>query len=451
MAELAERTGQTSRNVHPGLAVRRVWQKLRRRKTEVSEPAQPEAPTILDGDAVPLHQLLSVATLSPAQAALLARDVASGIRAAQPPGGTHTLGIDGSSLRLTRSGHVSFAPMWDGENAGRAPEQAGAIVAKLVANARQAGPARQEAAARLQTLVAANGDVAALARAADEVAGELLDGLATHRVRQVRRSLGALAVASQGLDDVNGDGAAPGGSDEDNQIVPQLRRPSVTPVVLPRVPTAPRGRVPRRRVYHRRRRVGVGRILLAVLLMAALAALAWWAAPRLWAEVQDSWDELFGTEDPPPVEIEPVQPPPEDEDEDGGSDEEETSASEDDPDEPADVEAPAPESAGAVDAVRLDGDCEPGNACAVRVEIDLEAASSSRDVTWEFHVIDRCGDDVETVTGVTVTAQPGWTQVWGSSQLDLPDGAALAVLAVTESPDEAASPAMLVPEDADTC
>jgi hypothetical protein len=50
-----------------------------------------------------------------------------------------------------------------------------------------------------------------------------------------------------------------------------------------------------------------------------------------------------------------------------------------------------------------------------------------------------------------VTAQAGWTQVWANSVIEVPEGPALAVFAVTESPDRASSSPLLVPEDNGSC
>ncbi len=387
---------------------------------------------------MPLQRLLTVATLTPAQAALLARDLVGGLDAIHRIG-SDGVGIDAASVRLTGTGQVRFDPLWDGADTPGTAGSAAAVLDELIASARRAGPGRQSAVARLMRLEEVNGDVTALAGRVGEVADELLDGGSPRRVEHVRRGLGALAVASRSLD--------PGTSAEE----PRARETAASVATpLTRRPRLPRdGRVPRRMLFHRRRRGGRLKVFVLLLLAAALVAGGWWAGPRIWDEVRDTWDELFGSSDPPPVQIEPVSPPPEPDD-----DADEADGDADPASGPVTAEAPAPESAGAVSGVRMEttaGTCTAGSPCPVRVEVDLDPAGSARQVTWGFEIVDRCAAESTTQGGVTVTAQSGWTQVWGLSQVDLPDGAALAVFAVTDSPDQAASGPMLVPEDADTC
>ncbi|NDL56124.1 hypothetical protein [Phytoactinopolyspora mesophila] len=399
-----------------------------------AEAAQPS-----EEIAVPLQRLLSVATLTPAQAALLARDLVGWLDA------YHRLDVNGvvvdtRAVRLMGTGQVRFDPERVNTSAQSTAESAAAVVEQLVASAQQAGPRRQPAVARLARLGEHHSDVTELAHHVEEVSTELLDGGGPGRVRQVRRGLGALAVASRGLDSA--------AAEQDHPI--RTVQPAA-PTVANRRLGPPTRRLPRRVMYHRRRRGHKWKVFLIGLAIVMLVALGWWAAPRLWDELRDGWDELFGSSDPPPVQIDPVSPPPEADDDD---EDEATSNGDNGTDGPADVEPPEPDSAGAVNAVRVeatDGECAAGESCAVRVEVELEPAASARAVTWSFEVVDRCDDDSSTQSGVTVTAQAGWTEVWGLSQIEIPEGSALAVMAVTETPDRASSSPMLIPEGNGTC
>jgi hypothetical protein len=411
------------------------WLRRRRGASDGDEVSEQRPEDI----AVPLQRLLSVVTLTPAQAALLARDVIGWLDAYERIGSDGVV-LDARAVRVTGNGQVRFTPDWDGGTGRNTLASAASLVHQLVGSAQQGGPKRQRAVARLSRLQETGDDLRELAAQVDTVATELLDGGGPRRVHQVRRGLGALVVACRGLDPE---------AEHESPIAPvQL----VAPVVANRHLGPPTGRVSRRVIYHRRSRGHRLKVFFIGLVLVALVALIWWAAPRLWDELRDGWDDIFGSSDPPPVQIEPVSPPPEAEDEDDGGDDD---ASDDaDPDAPVDVEPSAPDSAGAVSEVRLEavaGECTPGESCAVRVEVALEAGGPARTVNWIFEVVDRCDDDVSTQSGVTVTAQAGWTEVWGQSQIDIPEGSALAVMAVTEAPDEASSSPMLIPEDPGSC
>ncbi|AYY13355.1 hypothetical protein EF847_12285 [Actinobacteria bacterium YIM 96077] len=418
-----------------------LW-KFRRKKADREPSSATRDTPVMPEDAVPLRQLLGVATLTPAQAALLARDVIGGVEALRRLGPDGVV-FDTGSVRLTSSGHVGFAPMWyDGSQ--RASDAAAALLDELIGNVRNGSAQRRDAVSHIERLGDANGNLTSLANRVNEVAAELLNGEAGPRVRHVRRGLGALVTASLGLER----------GSEDAARRPEVIQPAPAPAVMPRITKLPRSqRMPRRRIFHSRRRGRGWKVPLAAAVAAAVVVAGWWGAPRVWAELEDGWDELFGASNPPPTEIDPVSPPPESEDDDGEAGEGDGDTT-DDESALADVEPPAPESAGAINEVSLeaaDGTCEADQPCPVRVEVDLEPAASSRQVTWSFDVVDRCGEDVATQPGVTVTAQAGWTSVWGDSQVDVPSGTALAIMAVTESPANASSSPLLIPEDDGTC
>jgi hypothetical protein len=77
------------------------------------------------------------------------------------------------------------------------------------------------------------------------------------------------------------------------------------------------------------------------------------------------------------------------------------------------------------------------------VTVRLQPQPSAEEVRWSFHVFDRCTGTTDVLPGVSVTALAGWAYVYGTSSPSLPDTHPLALVAVTESPAAAASPAVL--------
>jgi hypothetical protein len=391
------------------------------------QPTGAEQQVSAQGEAAPgdngvaLRRLLAVATLTPAQAAVLARDLADEL-ALLATHGRLPDGVDDRSVLVTGHGQLrvmASTDSRDGESSGYAvpdplpPVRAAVgLIRQLDGNVRGDGPT-----VRSLARVDEAADLAELAGRVQDAAKQLV-GDQQHRVRQ---EIAAAVMAITG----NRYGAEPA-------------RPAGAPTSW---------RPSSRHAWHRRRR-GPWRSMLAVLLLIALAGAVWWGAPRAWPELQRGWDSLFAA-DPPPRQLFPLPDVPAGDAEDAGDE----AADEDVEARPADVEPPAPESAGPVTGVSIDregGPCLPDEHCVVRVQVDLERAGTARRVDWEIHIVDRCTDEVQTRQGVTVTAQPGWTQVWGNSAIDLPSGTALAIVAVTDSPASAASSPLLVPADG-TC
>ena len=392
------------------------------------QPTGAEQQVSAQGEAAPgdngvvLRRLLAVATLTPAQAAVLARDLADEL-ALLATHGRLPDGVDDRSVLVTGHGQLrvmaSAPDSRDGESSGDAapdplpPVRAAVgLIRQLDGNVRGAGPT-----VRILARVDEAADLAELASRVRDAAGQLV-GDQQHRVRQ---EIAAAVAAITG----NRHGAEPA-------------RPAGAPTSW---------RPSNRHAWHRRRR-SPWRSILVVLLLIAVAGAVWWGAPRAWPELQRGWDSLFAA-DPPPRQIVPLPEVPAADAEDAGAE----AADEGGEARPADVEPPAPESAGPVTGVTIDreaGPCRPDAHCVVRVQVDLERAGAARRVDWEIHIVDRCTDEVQTRPGVTVTAQPGWTQVWGNSAIDLPSGTALAIVAVTDSPASAASSPLLVPADG-TC
>jgi hypothetical protein len=106
----------------------------------------------------------------------------------------------------------------------------------------------------------------------------------------------------------------------------------------------------------------------------------------------------------------------------------------------------APAAAGPITAIEiqpLDGSCQPGGTCPVQVTVRLQPQPSAEEVRWSFHVFDRCTGATDVVPGTSVTALAGWGYVYGTSWPTLSANHPLALVAVTESPAAAASPAVL--------
>jgi hypothetical protein len=381
--------------------------------------------TLLKDDAVILRRLLAVVTLTPAQAAMLARDLVDELALLASHGQLPDR-VDNRTVLVTGHGHLRVmageAEARRSQPAAEAAEHATPpapaavdLIRQLDNNARRVGPSIRS----LANIDDSPADLTDLAARVHDAAGQLVGD----QDRRVRQEIAVVVAAITG----GQRGMSPVGPAE--------------PVAVPMTTSWRRSS---RHAWHRRRR-SPWRSMLVMLLVLAVAGAVWWGAPRAWPELQRGWDSLF-TLEPPPRELPPLPDavPADLEDMDvpvAGQDVEQR---------PAPVELPAPESAGPVTAVsveRVEGPCRPGEQCVVRVEVALERAGTARRIDWELSIVDRCTDEVDTRPGVTVIAQPGWTQVWGNSAFELPAGTALAVIAVTGSPATAASSPLLVPPD----
>jgi hypothetical protein len=100
----------------------------------------------------------------------------------------------------------------------------------------------------------------------------------------------------------------------------------------------------------------------------------------------------------------------------------------------------------AVELQPLQGTCQPTQVCPVQVIVRLRPQPSAQEIRWSFRVFDRCTGATSTLPGVSVTALAGWPYVYGTSWPRLPEGHAIALLAVTDAPASAASPAVLAAE-----
>lgn len=114
----------------------------------------------------------------------------------------------------------------------------------------------------------------------------------------------------------------------------------------------------------------------------------------------------------------------------------------------------APASSGQVTAVKAGpaaGACAAGSACQLHVEVWVQPAGQARGVAWSVKSVDLCSGSVQDLGHGAFTAQPGWTHVASENGFDLPRVKAQAVVVVSEAPDRAASPPLVVGDRAETC
>ncbi|MDV6013410.1 hypothetical protein [Haloechinothrix sp. LS1_15] len=426
--------------------------------------------------ATALRRLLAVATLTPPQAALLAHDLADGLdelrSEGQPPlefsdywlqvTDSGDLVIDPSGTRRTDSAYAgeTGTTQQDGEaSTSTGPGDGVArswrpvirvtidVINRLAACSRRDGIRRHDESNQLvEDIDEAEEDIARTAEQVRTAAARLLDesGQPTDRIR---KQLVALIAAIAGH---------PPEPEPPNQEGPA---PRAEPVPVRRAPGRPRlrgWRRTRRKAWHRRPKLRARWVIPVVALAALVAAGSWWGFPRAVSDLQQGWDALF-TSESPPQHLAPVTQAPGGEAGSGGGDdsrEEPGAEGEGTAAEPAEFERLAPESADpitAVDIEHLDEACEPGETCTVRVDVVLEREPAVRQVSWSLHIVDRCSGSIEEQPGMAVTAQSGWGQVYGISRPELPDGSALAVVAVTDEPARASSPPLDVPDDGGTC
>jgi hypothetical protein len=98
--------------------------------------------------------------------------------------------------------------------------------------------------------------------------------------------------------------------------------------------------------------------------------------------------------------------------------------------------------AGAVTGFQLtpQGDCRPGARCTIRVQVNIQRPDAQTEVTWQLKVTDVChGHATTTQPGSSVTAQAGWSFVFGIDPVELPNSGQLRVVAQTSSPADATS------------
>jgi hypothetical protein len=395
------------------------------------EPATDPAPVGTPDESIApvrLSRMLRVATLSPAQASLVAVQLLDAASVGDR--------VNGGSAAGTGLGTVTLGPQGEVQ-VTRTPGEQGAtlsqLLGQLLENAR-----RLPAHPRPEQLV--------LLRRLEEAAAEPLlhpesrardleQGLVEVLGPDARQRLGG-QLASLVMAFVH---VAPGApADPETRTLPpssrrptprqSTRRPSDAAERAPRAAPA-RGstrRRPRNRVLlHRRNR---GRVALIALVLAAVLAVSGYvmlggpgsdivgslgrdattpAAPDTAAP--DSPADQTGTKPKP----KPAQP----------------------------VPRLAPRQAGPITAVTLQkaGTCNPGALCPVTVTVKFRPETTSRTIAWKVGAAQVCKAGITWSGPVSVTAQPGWTTVYASSSVQVPKGRGLALTALTTAPARAQS------------
>ncbi|WP_308820368.1 hypothetical protein [Rhodococcus opacus] len=400
------------------------------RRTEPAD-ARPDPPEPIDYDervrGVRLGRLLAVAALTPAQAALLVADALDQLEPARSEGpyplhlrdvtvsdsGQLTIGCTGSASRHDMS------------------EAVAELVRRIATNCR--GSALAD---RLHESLAETTDLDVLGQRVRQAIAPDVDPAQESRKRC---QIAGLVAATMGRPRT------------DSRVVGERTEVQDWPYVAEGSTLAPSGWFPPvRNPWHRKRRRPSRRqgalALIAILILVAAALMA----PRVWSELRRGWDAVLNPVNPAEQnQIRPVSPPPPEPPADQAA-----PATTDVGRAPSSVDVAAPGSAGPitlVTATRANGECRPGQACAIRVDVHLDQAAAVGAVTWRVNVYDRCSGEVRTGSDVSLPVQPGSQQVYGIVRTDLPPGAALAVGAVTSAPATAASEPLLVPAENARC
>jgi hypothetical protein len=381
----------------------------------------PERSDAENVEAVSLRRLLSIATLTPAQAAVLALDLADELEAREDQAGSSGRTSE-RSVQVTSAGRIRFA------HAGVADVAAAAdVLRQLAASAERGGVHRRKDPALLtEGLSGFRGDVTALVARVRDAAGQLLDDGTEERISRVRRELAVLVWATRGH------GPAP-------DPPPASARLAGHATTVRAGSSKDRFAVGRLRWGHGTSHRGVGRFFLPALILVVLGLVGWLGGPGAWSGLQHAWDTLLSS---PPASPSPSAPP------------HPTARPSAPSATPHPVPQPAPAAAGPVTRVtvqRLQATCSSGRTCPVRVYVRLTARQTAQRVAWTFQVVDRCRGTTLTRPGTAVVAEPGWSYVYGTTFLRLPRGKALAVMAVTRSPARAASSPLLVPPRGGAC
>jgi len=366
-----------------------------------------------------LGRLLAVATLTPAQAALLATDVVDQLELAHSRG-IHPIRLRGHAVRVSESGELTIectgtAGSWD-----EVRDAATELLRQITRNCRNA-----DFADRVDEAIAGSSDLVGLARRVRHAAAKEFDPA---QVERKRRQIAALVATVEGharLEDTVAD------------------RTDISIPVSPVPPTERHSAPPMGKTWHRKRRRPFRRRGLLALLAALVLVGLGWVAPTAWVELKEGWQTLLGSGEPAmddrisPVSLPPEAPPPTEPGVAAG---------------PVDIALPG--SAGPIKEVTAtfaNGGCEPGGTCAVRADVGLDPAANIGAVTWNLTVYDRCTGETRPGADITVPVSPGAPEAYGIGIVDLPPGSALAVAAVTTVPVAVASQPVYVPAETATC
>jgi hypothetical protein len=400
-------------------------------RTSEPEPAADGSQTGESGGPLrPLsfNRLLSVAVLTPGQAALVAVDLLEAAHRADTVDGANP-GSWLGAVTLSPTGEVDVAPAQADEGA-----HVSELLAQLLQNARRlpAHP-RPEQLSLLHSLEETAGDrvLEPSARARElegALAGTLGPGYRQHLSGQLAALVHAFAYVAPSVPasvDV-GPEAMPMGTLSQRAALathgsarPAARRAAVARVAPPRPPYRGRALLRRRRGW---------RVALVVLVLAAVVAGGYLLVrgPGL-----GFLGPLGGGNHPASAA---------------------TTAPAQSSNQPAKHPAPHPRRlrqvaslaglhAGPVTGVtvREIGSCKPGARCQVGVKVHLRAASTARTVGWKVGTARLCRPGLRWSPVTTVTARPGWTSVVARSSVNVPQGHSLALVAMTTTPARAQS------------
>lgn len=357
-----------------------------------------------------LDRLLSVVVLSPAQASLVAVQLLDAIHVRGTGNGARP--ADGLwAVTLTPAGDVDVGRARAGEGA-RVTE----LLEQLSQNARRlpAHP-RSEHLVLLRKLEEAAADPQAEPAArARELEGTLAEVLGPSARQRLSGQLAALVAAFARIAPSVATSVDPPGSPEGSRPEPHRAAPARSAAQ----PPARRGR----RLSHRRPRPRRMALALVLLLAVGLAGSGYVVLRSPDLGIADApgreTPDAPPTNTPPDTSNEPTKRPRED------------------------VAALAGRRAGpitAVDLSKADG-CVPGSLCPVTVTVHFRPASTSQAMVWKVGAARLCGSGITWSPPVTVTAQPGWSTVYASSSVRVPQGRSLALVALTTSPARAQSP-----------
>lgn len=365
-----------------------------------------------DTGGVALGRLLAIATLTPAQAALLVTDVVDRLELAHGRG-RPPIRLRIHDVMVSDAGHLVIRDAGDAGSWDAVRNAAAGLLHRIVTNCRS-----EALTDRLDVAIAESSDLVGLARRVRYAAATEFD---ESEIGRKRSQLAALVAA------VKGRARTEDAATEQVDVPIPAPRPRASNHLHPFAG----------KVWHRKRRRPSRRrwilALLAVLLLVGMV----WAAPTAWSELSRAWNTLLDpAESSMDDRISPVSPPAE-----PGA-------------EPSPIETALPGAAGPITQVAAtfaNGPCEPGEACTVRVDVGLDPAANVGAVTWNPTVYDRCTGATLPGREITIPVPPGVREAYGIGSVDLPPGSALAVAAVTTAPAATASEPVSVPSENATC
>jgi hypothetical protein len=394
---------------------------------------------------VPFERLLSVATLTPGQASLVAARL---LRVGAANGTAAAASTDGCRL-----GPVSFTPSGDIEVAAASAEEntpVTELLQHLLLNARRLPahpkPEQHLLLHRLEEAAAAPApDPDAQADGLEEALSATLGSGARQRLSAQLAALVEAAAHVVPAVPAGVDGGAPQAAGA--PTTRRTRTPGPVPAapersrrVLHRADPAPGepGRPVRRRAHlssrPRRRRVA---LVVVAVLAAALAASAYFGLLSRGAGIVESLGR--GSQPTAPATHAPNRPTQQPAQHAGAH-------------RPQGVPKLAARHAGPIAGVVVQkaGSCRPGSLCPVTVTVHLSTGSDGRPLRWKVGASRVCKGGMVWSPPVTVTPQPGWRTVYASSSVRVPRGSR-ALLALTTAPVRVQSPAVRVPGSSRHC